>query len=227
MWTCPDCGRAFANRSQWHSCLDLSVEDHLSDKSELAVSIYRAVVESLEHCGQFRVHSQKTRIAFISRMTFAGVKLARRWADLSFITATPVDDRRIRRLELYGPTSWGHTIRLDDPEALDDEVLEWLCESLRRGDRETLDSNAEVVPLTGHLLSVFWTGFRAQVAGGTIRFPGYVSEALALADEVVVRISGVDHRVSLADDHGVAYFEAPPELGLGSGDHVDVFVRVE
>lgn len=34
-------------------------------------------------CGEFRVHPQKTRIAFITTMTFAGVKLARRWVDVS------------------------------------------------------------------------------------------------------------------------------------------------
>jgi hypothetical protein len=41
------------------------------------MSIYEAVVEALERCGEFRIHAQKTRIAFISRMSFAGVSVAR------------------------------------------------------------------------------------------------------------------------------------------------------
>ena len=91
MWTCSRCGRSFANLNQSHSCLELSTAEHLAGKSNRALSIYQAVVETLERCGEFRIHAQKTRIAFISRMTFAGVSLAERWVDLSLITPTVID----------------------------------------------------------------------------------------------------------------------------------------
>ena len=66
-------GRSFANRNQWHSGVDISVGEHLAGKTELAISLYETVVTAQEQCGRFRLHPQKTRIAFISRMTFGRV----------------------------------------------------------------------------------------------------------------------------------------------------------
>jgi hypothetical protein len=96
----------------------------------------------LAEAGDFRIHSQKTRIAFISRMSFASVKLARRWVDLAFIMPNPIDDPRIRRIELYGPTSFSHHVRLGEVEQVDRAVRGWLAEALRRGDQETLNPRA-------------------------------------------------------------------------------------
>jgi hypothetical protein len=99
MWTCPRCSRRFANVNQWHSCGNPELVELLAPHTPSVVAIYRAVESAIATCGEFRVHPLKTRIAFISRMSFAGVKLARRWADLTFILPKPVDDDRIRRID--------------------------------------------------------------------------------------------------------------------------------
>jgi hypothetical protein len=230
MWTCPDCGRSFANANQWHSCVDLSVADHLATKTKAATTIFWAVVEALEACGEFRVHAQKTRIAFISRMTFGGVALARKWIDLSVILPAPVDDGRVRRLELYGPTSWGHTIRLHQPAEVDDDVRNWLCQGLMRGDQKTLDPAAEVSPLSGRLLQVFWTGARVVVRDlngeSVVRVPGYVADALALVDDVLARVAGVRYETGLVREGGTTYVAVDPSTGLGGGDETDLFLEV-
>ena len=169
MWACPDCGRRFANQHQWHSCIDLSLGSALADASEHARRLYRAVEEAVASCGEYRVHPQKTRIAFITTMTFAAVKLARRWVDVSFITAEPIDDPQIDRLECYGPTSFAHTIRVAEPGQLDATVRGWLCRSWRRGNREALDSSVHVQPLAGRALGLVVVPVRSVVAGGGLR----------------------------------------------------------
>lgn len=231
MWTCPDCGRSFGNKNQWHACQSTTVDEVLDQKSDLAVSIYHAVVAALERAGEFRIHAQKTKIAFISRMTFAGVSLARRWADLSFILPEPVEDHRIRRLELYGPTSWGHTIRLAGPGEVNADVEAWLARALQRGDRVTLDPSAEVRPLTMRQLEVFWTGFSATVElqddDLVVRLPGYVADALALVDDVSVRARGVRHPATIMRDEAVALVPLDRSLGLGEGDVTDVFIELD
>ena len=226
MWTCPECGRSFANRNQAHACQSTTVEEYLAGRTALAVSIYRVVVETLRHAGEFRIHPQKSRIAFISRMTFASVSLAREWADLSLILPDPLDDSRIRKLELYGPTSWGHSIRLTSPEDVDEDVREWLAESLRRGNQETLDPSHEVVPLSAAQLEIFWTGFRARVENARIRLPGYIADALALIDHVDAQVGGHREEVALVHSADSVFIEVSPETGLGEGDRVDVFLRV-
>lgn len=231
MWTCPNCGRSFANKNQWHACQTTTVEEVLDHKTDLAVSIYETVVEALEDAGEFRIHPQKTKIAFISRMTFAGVSLAQRWVDLSFILPKPLDDERVRKLELYGPTSWGHTVRLSDPEAVDADVRVWLAEALLRGEQITLDPSAEVEPLNMSQLEVFWTGFSATAErlgeDVAIALPGYVADALALVDAVVVRIGGVRFPATIDRVGPRALMALDPSLGLGEGDTTDVFIEMD
>lgn len=231
MWTCPQCGRSFANKNQWHACQTTTIEDVLDLKTDLAVSIYQAVVAALERAGEFRIHPQKTRIAFISRMTFAGVSLARRWADLSFILPEPLEDDRIRRLELYGPTSWGHTIRLAEPADVDGDVEAWLARALLRGDQATLDPLAEVHPLSMPQLKAFWTGFAATVERRdddlVVRLPGYVADALALVDGVVARVEGFRYPATITRDGTGSLLPIDPALGLGEGDNTDVFIEMD
>ena len=226
MWTCPDCGRSFANTNQAHACQTTTVDDYLADRTDLAISIYHAVTSALQRAGEFRVHPQKTRIAFISRMTFAGLTLARRWADLGFILPEPLDSGRIRKLELYGPTSWGHSMRLESPDAVDAVVEGWLAEALRRGDQETLDPTREVAPLNPGQLAIFWTGFRVRVRDGRVQLPGHVSEALALADYVSAQIGGQESEIPLRREGGLTFLDVDSATGLGNGDQTDVFLRV-
>jgi hypothetical protein len=99
-------------------------------------------------------------------------------------------------LFLHGPTSWGHFVRLSHPSDVDDQIRASLCEALRRGDQETLDPDAGVVPITGRSLELFRTAFRArvEVEGEELmaKVPGHVAEALGLVDQVVARANGVE-----------------------------------
>lgn len=181
---------------------------------------------ALERAGEFRFHPQKTRIAFISRMTFGGVALARDWADLGLILPEPLDTPRNRKLELYGPSSWGHSIRLHQPAEVDEQVHTWLADALRRGDQETLDSSREVTPLTGRQLDLFRTGFRTRVENDRVELPAHVADALALVDDVVAQVGGHKSETMLRRSGGVAYIQLDPMTGLGENDQTDVFLRV-
>ena len=128
-------------------------------------------------------------------------------------------------LELYGPTSWGHTVRLHRPDEVDEAVRGWLAQALRRGNQETLNPSHEVEPLTGHQLEVFWTGFRGKVTVDGIRVPGYIAEALALLDDIIAKINGVDYTVAMVTVEDHVYLPVDPEASLGLGDEADVFLK--
>lgn len=235
MWTCPACSRSFVNRHQWHSCVELSLDAALADASDRAVALYGAVAAAIGDCGVARVHPQRTRIAFISSMTFASVALARRWVDVTLITESPIDDPRIRSLECYGPTSFAHTVRLVEVTDLDDDVRRWLCRSLRRGDRTTLDPTADVEPLAGRPLELVTVPLRCELVRRdgrlALRIPRYAADVFAAHPEVVARI-GRDHvggRVRRGGggwsvDIPVGTLEA---AGLGEGEMVDAFLRAD
>ena len=233
MWTCPECSRTFANNNQWHSCIQLSLDAKLAAASDHAVGLYRHVEAALAACGDFRIHPQKTRIAFISNMTFASVRLARRWIDISLIAPEPIDDPRIRTLECYGSTSFGHGLRIAEPEDLTDDVREWLCISLRRGDQVTLDPAALVEPLTGRPLELVMVPLRCKVIerSGTlaVAIPRYAAEVFEAHPAVQAKVarqntSGIVE--ARADGWWVSFQHGTLEsLGLGVGDSTDVFLQ--
>ncbi len=234
MWTCPRCGRRFANAGQWHSCGNPELDALLDEASEHAVAIYHDVAAALRAAGDHRVHPQKTRIAFISRMTFASVKLARRWVDLDLVVEGPIDDPRIRRIELYGPTSFSHQVRLGDPSDVDRDVEAWLGRALRRGNQETLDANAHVDPIVGRPLEVLHVPLRSRTIrrrdGLALSMPRYAAEALAAHPEVLARI-GRERYPAVVERHGsqsLLVLDADTNaLGLGEGDAVDVYLTAD
>ena len=234
LWTCPSCQRRFANANQWHSCIEMALEQHLASKSAASVAVFRAVEAALRECGDFRIHPQKTRVAFVARMTFAGVRLAHRWADLSFVLPAAIDDHRVRSLDLYGPTSFGHGVRLIDPSEVDGDVRAWLCAAHARGEQRTLDPDADVAPVVGTALELLSAPLRARVVasgeGVALALPRYVAQAFAEHPEVVARIRGRYHRGVIHTISGRAHLDvgdALRRLGLGVGDRTDAFLKAD
>ncbi len=227
LWTCPKCGRQFAHAHQWHACTKLSLEAHLATKTSHAIDLYQRVQSLLERCGEFRIHPQKTRIAFINTMSFAGVSMARRWVDVSFILPAPLADERIRRIDLYGPTSFGHRTRLHGPAEVDEQLAGWLCEAYRRGLQETLDSAAQVEPVVGHALEVMTVPLRARVVdhGGSLAYavPEWVVDALAANPAVIARIGGNDYGGEIRGSR--LELDEIDRLGVRAGDRSDVLLR--
>jgi hypothetical protein len=167
-------------------------------------------------------------------MSFASCRLARNWVDLGLILPRPVDDLRVRSIDLYGPTSFGHTLRLHSVMEVDDEVRGWLGEALRRGDQETLDPRATVPALIGRPLQILQIVARAEVARIDDRLvfqiPRYAVEAFAAAAVVDARI-GKEHwpgalETTSAGSVLVLNDTVIPGRGLGAGDHVDVSLTV-
>ena len=229
LWTCPDCGRQFANRNQAHSCVTITIEEYLADASPLAVELYEAVEAAVRECGVVRVHPQRTRVAFINTMSFAAIRLARRWVDLSLITPTPIDDRRIRRVELFGPTSFGNQIRLESLDDLDADVRDWLCVAYARGLRETLDPTAPVAPVTGDTLERLRVPLASKVVAHgdrlAVSLPRYAVQAFAVHRAVMVQVAGRKVKGEI-DESGVLIVDLGGS-GLGQGDPVDITLTAD
>jgi hypothetical protein len=138
MWTCPRCGRAFANRNQSHACGDWTLDDHVRAASPEVAELVRGFVALVERCGPADVVATKTRIGFTVRMTFAALMPMRRWVDAHVVLARRRDEARFRRIDSLGPRSHVHLFRLVEAEELDDEVLDWLREAYAVGRQEHL-----------------------------------------------------------------------------------------
>ena len=134
MWTCPRCGRSFANRNQTHTCRPLGiVEDHLDRKPAPVVATYRALEAAVLACGPAEVLAERTRIAFHARMSFASAVVRTWWVDVGLVLARRVDSPRFRSVESFSPRSHLQVVRLHSAEDVDDEVRTWLAEAYRVG----------------------------------------------------------------------------------------------
>ena len=138
MWTCPRCGRAFANPNQSHACGPLDLAPHLAGKDPEVVAIYRRLLELAERSGPVTVLAEKTRIAFQVRMSFAAFSLRRHWVDGHVVLARRLEHPRFRRVESFSPRNHLHQFRLAHLEEADEEVAAWLAEAYRVGEQRHL-----------------------------------------------------------------------------------------
>jgi hypothetical protein len=141
MWTCPACGRAFANRNQTHACAALRPLDaHFADKEPAVRATFGAVVAAVERLGPVTVLPERTRIALQVRMSFAAFVPRRRWLDGHVVLARRLEHTRFRTVEVYSPRNVVHSFRLYGPDEVDAEVRAWLAEAYAVGRQEHLGS---------------------------------------------------------------------------------------
>lgn len=140
MWTCPECGRRFANRNQTHTCGPLrSVEDHLAGKPAAIVETYRALEAAARAVGPIEVLGEKTRIAFFVRMSFGGARVLKSYVEGAVVLARRIEDPRFTSILSASPRNHVHYWRMRRPEDVDDQVRDWLAEAYDVGEQKRLE----------------------------------------------------------------------------------------
>ena len=130
MWTCPQCGRAFAATNQTHTCAPLrDLDYHLDGKPPEIAAIVERVIAAAERCGPVTLLPEKTRIALAARMSFAALMPRRRWVDGHVVLARRLEDPRFTRIETFSPRNHLHAFRLTSPDEVDAQVGAWLAEA--------------------------------------------------------------------------------------------------
>jgi hypothetical protein len=116
----------------WHSCTDVTVDSFLAGKGPEARALFNRFEDLISRCGPYHVSPAKTRIAFMGRVRFAGVSRVRNGELMcSFALPYTISSPRIVRIEEVAPGWHVHSLRVNEPEQLDDELLAWLRESYR------------------------------------------------------------------------------------------------
>jgi hypothetical protein len=139
MWTCPGCGRPFANRNQAHSCRPLGDVDRLFEGCASQVrECFEQVLAAARRAGPLTVLPERTRVAFQVRMSFAAFQPRRCWLDGHVVLARELRSPRFRRIEVFSARNVLHAFRLHAPDEVDDEVAAWLAEAYRVGAQEHL-----------------------------------------------------------------------------------------
>jgi hypothetical protein len=143
LWTCPACGRPFANRNQPHSCGAATVEAHLRGRSERVVALFRAFEAAVRECGPVVLAPARTRVGFQVRMIFAAVSARADRLDGHVVLARRLESPRFTRIESLSPRNHVHHFRLRDAAELNDEFRSFLRESYAVGEQRHLDHAPE------------------------------------------------------------------------------------
>jgi hypothetical protein len=138
MWTCPRCGRSFANRNQPHACGPLDLDRHLAGRDPEVLAIFWRLVTLAERNGPVTVLPEKTRIALQVRMSFAAFMPRREWLNGHLVLARRIDSPRFTRIDVFSPRNVLHAFRLTGPADVDQEFAGWLAEAYRVGAQEHL-----------------------------------------------------------------------------------------
>ena len=133
LWTCPRCGRRFANRNQSHFCSAVKLADHFAGRDPSVVATFRKLVRVARRSGRLTVVPEKTRIALQVRMSFAAFTLRRHWLDGHVVLARRRESPRFRHIDTISPRNHVHVFRLISPDEVDAEVASWLAEAYEVG----------------------------------------------------------------------------------------------
>ena len=133
LWTCPQCGRKFAQRRQQHACGRWTVAERFEGRPRELRALFDEFVKLLRSNGPVRLHPTKTRIGFIARMTFAAATVQRDRLQCHLILSRRIERRRFVKIETYSPRCFLHQFFIRGDADLDDELRQLVAEAYQVG----------------------------------------------------------------------------------------------
>jgi hypothetical protein len=130
-WTCPQCRRGFARKSQWHSCEATKLGEHFRGRDPELRGIFDELVRRLRKLGPVKIDPVKTSINLTARHHFGAVTVRGTFLRLGFLSEGRIEDHRVVHIERLGPRKFGHSVVLESVGDLDDVVMDWLAEAYR------------------------------------------------------------------------------------------------
>jgi len=127
-WTCPSCGRGFANPNQRHSCQVSGIDEHFARTEPQVREAFDDIVAALPP--DVRIEAVKTTIHLGARKApFASVNVRRTHLRVGILLDRRLQHRRIERVEVLSKTRYAHGVDVWVPEDVDGELLGWLTEA--------------------------------------------------------------------------------------------------
>jgi hypothetical protein len=138
LWRCRKCGRRFANKNQSHFCSDVPLESHFKGKPPQTRRLYEAFLAAVRSHGRVLVLSEKTRIAFQVRMSFAALMTRRGYLRGHLVLAQRRESPCFCKIETISPRNHVHAFELRDAAQLQGDMRDFISEAYRVGCQEHL-----------------------------------------------------------------------------------------
>jgi len=128
-WICPECGKLFRNRNQWHSCFTLNLEDHLRNKPETIRNVVLDLISEVELFGPIELNPVKSVIQVKAGATFLSIKPKKDFVELEFQLGEEIDQFPIHKTVRISRNRVLHFMYIQSGEDINDQLKMWLKDS--------------------------------------------------------------------------------------------------
>jgi hypothetical protein len=126
-----------------HSCVVVSLDDHLRSATPHVRRLWDGYRRLVESAGPVDVVANRTRVTFMVRMRFASVTFQRRCLRTHLVLRRPLESPRVK-VEVVGG-AYVNVIRICDETDLDEQLRGWICEAYEVGAQRTPASSRYVM----------------------------------------------------------------------------------
>lgn len=130
-WICPQCDRQFGRVKQGHVCVPaMPLDEYFADLPAFHRAVHDRVVEHLRSEGDVHVEPVSVGILIKHGRTIVELRPMKAWLALSFVLPRVIRHPRITRT-MAMPNGAAHVVRIRSVDDVDEQVLEWLSESIQ------------------------------------------------------------------------------------------------
>lgn len=133
VWTCPKCKRKFGKAKTRHTCAPgLTLEDFFATAKPWEQPVFEVVnahLASLPENDDLIVDPIDVGIMFKHGPMICMLRSMTKWTALGFSLRRELKSSKLSRKVTGYQGKFYHVINVNDPEQIDDEVLEWLAEA--------------------------------------------------------------------------------------------------
>lgn len=91
--------------------------------------LYQQLLSQLNKFGDVLVEEKKTSIHLKNRAGFAGVHPRKEYMLLEIVSNKPITGKRILKTEQVSKSRFHNKVKIENPEDIDSELLQWLKEA--------------------------------------------------------------------------------------------------
>ena len=106
-----------------------TVKQHFENKPANILFIYEKLLEELRKFGKTEEKPNNSSIHLNNKYGFAGVYTRKKYILLHIHLSSPIENKRIEKIEQISKNRFIHTVKLASENDIDAELLAWLKEA--------------------------------------------------------------------------------------------------
>lgn len=106
-----------------------SEQDHLQGKDPIVNLIYKKLIKEVQKFGVVKVEPKKASIHLTNRFSFSNITVRKNCLNLEIHLNHKLKSKRFGKAEQVSANRYNHTVTIQSPNEVDDELLGWLKEA--------------------------------------------------------------------------------------------------